>query len=139
MSVVLAAPALGIQIPDTALGENKIPPAMLEAPKALILTVEEHAVAAAEEAGLNPFRFKRLIKCESVWKEDAAGDNGTSFGVLQFKYPTFEMFNKKYNFEERDIMNPYHQIDLAVLMIRDGYISHWKNCGKKVGWIPAVK
>lgn len=140
MSVVMATPAWGIQIPDTKyITENPIVPVVLEAPKTPIVSIEEYAVAAAEESGLNPFRLKRLINCESVWKEDAAGDNGTSFGILQFKKPTFELFNKKYGFEGRDIMNPRHQIDLAALMIRDGYIFHWKNCGKKIGWIPTVK
>ena len=100
MSIVMAAPALGIQLPSSII-ESTIKnnsASALEAPKKAMLSVEEYAKAAAEDAGINTIKFKKLITCESVWKEDAAGDNGTSFGILQFKYPTFEMFNAKYKF-----------------------------------------
>ena len=133
MSVVLAA---GIQLPDSIhLGIDETQKVVLEAPKTAMVSVEEYAETAAYQAGIGPIKFKQLITCESIWREDAEGDNGTSFGILQFKHPTFEMFNKKYSFDERDIMNPYHQIDLAVMMISDGYIFHWKNCRRKIGWM----
>ncbi|MBI2055763.1 MAG: transglycosylase SLT domain-containing protein [Candidatus Sungbacteria bacterium] len=140
MSVVMAAPAIGIQLPESMLpAATQNTAIVLEAPKTGFISVENYAEKAAKDADIDPIKFKKLISCESVWKEDAAGDNGTSFGILQFKDPTFELFNKKYKFERRDIMNPQHQIDLAVLMISDGYIYHWKNCGKKIGWIPTAK
>ncbi len=133
----MAAPAFGIQIPDSLISNSMQPTAVvIEAPKASYMSIEDYAAAAATEAGISPIMFKHLIGCESVWHEDAAGDHGTSLGILQFKHPTFEMFNEKYGFKGRDIMNPYHQIDLAVLMIRDGYLGHWKNCGHKIGWLP---
>lgn len=137
MSVVMAAPAMGIQLPESMFPSPvQNTASVLEAPKTAFISTEDYAEKAADDANIDTIKFKKLISCESVWKEDAAGDNGTSFGILQFKDPTFELFNKKYKFEGRDIMNPQHQIDLAALMIRDGYIRHWKNCGKKIGWIP---
>ena len=106
----------------------------LSAPKTAFLTLEEYAEQAAQEAGVDPVRFQRLIRCESRWKEDAAGDNGTSFGILQFKKPTFELFLKKYPIPDADMDNPRHQIDLAAAMISNGYLGHWKNCSRKIGW-----
>lgn len=97
--------------------------------------IKEYAAYAADKEGLPPTLIQNLIRCESEWKLDALGDNGASQGLLQFKVPTFDLFSKKYGLEYYDIENPYHQIDLAALMISDGYINHWKNCGKKLGLI----
>lgn len=109
-------------------------PFALEAPKTPYLSLAIYAELAAEDAHISASKFKALIACESVWRETALGDNGTSIGILQFKDGTFTHFNKKYNFEDRTIHNPQHQIDLATLMIRDGYLFHWKNCARKIGW-----
>ena len=106
----------------------------LEAPKTPYYTLKEYAEAVARETKINPWKFKRLIKCESNWKETALGDNGRSFGILQFKEKTFEHFAEKYGFRELEIRNPYHQIDLAALMIKNGYLYHWENCAGKAGW-----
>ena len=65
-----------------------------------------------------------LIKKESNGNIYAIGDDGTSFGILQFKKQTFETFSKKYNLV-LDINNPEHQILLAKKMIGDGYGFHW--------------
>lgn len=109
-------------------------PFALEAPKTPYLSLVVYAELAAHDAHINASKFKALIACESVWRETALGDNGTSIGILQFKDGTFAHFNKKYNFENRTIQNPQHQIDLATLMIRDGYLFHWKNCARKIEW-----
>ena len=106
----------------------------LQAPKTAFLTLEEYAEHVAVEAGIDPVKFRRLITCESQWKEDAAGDQGTSLGLLQFKKPTFAHFTKKYNIADADMDDPRHQIDLAATMIADGYLHHWKNCSRKIGW-----
>jgi soluble lytic murein transglycosylase-like protein len=97
--------------------------------------IKDYAKDAAVRAGLNPTLIKDLIRCESEWRLDAKGDNGSSHGLLQFKVPTFELFSKKYGLDHYDIENPYNQVDLAALMIQDGYIYHWKNCGRKLGLI----
>ena len=97
--------------------------------------IRGYAEYAAENAGLAPSTIRDLIRCESEWKLDAKGDNGASHGILQFKVPTFELYTKKYELDGYDIENPFHQIDLAALMIKDGYIYHWKNCGRKLGLI----
>ena len=97
--------------------------------------IRGYAEYAAENAGLAPSTIRDLIRCESEWKLDAKGDNGASHGILQFKVPTFELYSKKYGLDGYDIENPFNQIDLAALMIKDGYIYHWKNCGRKLGLI----
>lgn len=99
------------------------------------MDIREFAERAAREAGLRTDLIQNLIRCESEWKLDAKGDNGASHGILQFKTPTFALFSKKYGLGDLEIENPYHQIELASLMIRDGYIIHWKNCGRKLGLI----
>ncbi|MFY9462594.1 MAG: transglycosylase SLT domain-containing protein [Candidatus Sungiibacteriota bacterium] len=123
--------------------QNPVPPASptdssyaLEAPKTPILSIEDYAEKTAAENNISPTRFRRLITCESRWKEDAAGDNGTSLGILQFKAATFAHFTKKYNLDAYDYgeQDPYEQMNLAARMIADGYLGHWKNCARKTGW-----
>lgn len=106
----------------------------IEAPKTSFLSIDEYARQAAYDAGIDSDKFQLLISCESHWQEDAAGDNNRSFGILQFQKETFTRFAKKYDLRLRDISDSYDQIDLAVLMIRDGYVSHWKNCARKIKW-----
>ncbi|MEK7541857.1 MAG: transglycosylase SLT domain-containing protein [Patescibacteria group bacterium] len=140
LTVALLTPSLAKEsqnIHDTPVSrapETSVPDA-LHAPKTAFLTIEDYAEEAAREAGIDPIRFQRLIMCESRWREDAAGDNGTSVGLLQFKEDTFAHFVKKYPAaSEADIRDPRRQIDLAAAMIADGYLHHWKNCSRKIGW-----
>lgn len=107
---------------------------LLQAPRTAFLTLEEYAEHAALEAGIDSGKFLRLIHCESRWQEDAAGDQGTSLGLLQFKKPTFAHFLRKYPIADAELLNPRHQIDLAARMIADGHLHHWKNCSRKIGW-----
>lgn len=137
--------ALALMIPNTAQEkQTPAPPAVssdtssaLEAPKSPMLSIEDYAEKIAEENNISPVRFKRLIACESRWVPDAAGDSGTSLGILQFKAPTFAQFAKKYNLDRYDYneQDPYQQMNLAARMISDGYLSHWKNCARKTGWM----
>jgi len=110
-------------------------PTALEAPKAAFLSIDEYAQKAAKDTGINPEWFLTLISCESNWKEDAAGDHNKSFGILQFQKATFARFSKKYDMESLDISNSYDQIDLAVLMIHDGYQDNWLRCGRRAGFV----
>lgn len=106
----------------------------LTAPKTPFVELKDYAETVAHDIGINPLKFRGLIACESQWDEDAQGDGGRSFGILQFQQQTFDEFTKKYDHEEFAIDNPLNQIDLAALMIRDGYIFHWKNCARKIRW-----
>lgn len=103
-----------------------------------LVTVADYAAETALERNIDPVRFQRLIACESQWKEDAAGDDNTSFGILQFKTSTFAHFTKKYMLKDLNIDNPRDQIDLAALMISNGHLKHWKNCARKTGWTQAL-
>ena len=106
---------------------------VLEAPKAPIVSIDEYAKQAAQDAGISAKKFLGLISCESEWKEDAVGDHHRSFGILQFQKETFRRFSKKYDLEMLHIASSFDQIDLASLMIRDGYEDHWFHCSRKVG------
>lgn len=120
--------------PPTAAVDGPAASDALEAPKTRFLSLEDYAHHTALEASIDPRQFQRLIACESRWKEDAAGDNGTSFGLLQFKKDTFSHFLNKYPIPDADLDNPRHQIDLAAAMIANGHLEHWKNCSSKIGW-----
>lgn len=124
--------------------QNPAPPASandfsyaLEAPKTPVVSIEDYAKKAAAENNISSAHFRHLITCESRWREDAAGDHGTSLGILQFKAPTFAQFAKKYDLDGYDyyLQDPYQQMDLAARMISDGYLAHWKNCARKTGWL----
>ena len=121
-------------LPPTLTPEVPAPIQTEVAAQELPLSITDYAQEAAEKQDINPERFKRLIACESQWKEDAAGDNGTSFGILQFKTPTFAHFTKKYQLEDLSIDNPRDQMDLAAQMIANGHLKHWKTCARKTGW-----
>lgn len=119
---------------QNAVSEKSNISSALYAPKTAFLALDEYAAEAARAAGIDPVQFQRLIACESQWKEDAVGDNGTSLGLLQFKKSTFAHFSRKYVIPDADVDNPHHQIDLSAGMIADGYLHHWKNCARKIGW-----
>ncbi len=137
--------ALALMVPNAAQEkQNPVPPASppdaayaMEAPKNPLLNIGDYAEKVAAENDISPTHFKRLISCESHWHEDAAGDHGTSLGILQFKALTFAQFVKKYGLDsyDYDLQDPYQQMDLAARMISDGYLSHWKNCARKTGWL----
>lgn len=65
-----------------------------------------------------------LIECESGGDEQAIGDEGRAYGILQFHEPTFTEFAQKYNIK-RDWKDPTSQIILAREMIADGYGYLW--------------
>lgn len=143
-SVVLAMALITHNLAKESQNDGSAPPkavyqesavgGALYAPKTAFLSLDEYAAHAARDAGIDPVQFQRLVMCESQWKEDAAGDNGTSLGLLQFKRTTFAHFSRKYVIQDADVDNPHHQIDLAAGMIADGYLHHWKNCSRKIGW-----
>ena len=105
----------------------------LQSPKAVVLDIDEYAQKAAQGTGIDSAKFLRLVNCESEWKEDAVGDHNRSFGILQFQKETFARFSKKYDMQSLDISDSYDQIDLAVLMLRDGYEENWFRCSRKIG------
>lgn len=136
LTAILFAPNLAKEAENSAEDPAKISPEIyaFEAPRTPFLTLEEYAEIVAKETKINPDKFRGLIECESNWEETAQGDSGNSIGVLQFKKETFRHFSQKYGLYDLERQNPYNQIDLAAMMIKNGYVSHWKNCAKKTGW-----
>ena len=94
----------------------------------------------AREAEIDEEKFLELISCESEWKVNAKGDYRSETGeymaqgILQFWVETFIGYNEFYQLGGK-WKNPRHQITLASWMIRDGEIGHWRNCGKKAGFV----
>ena len=73
----------------------------------------------AEKYGLNEKRFLKLIYCESTFDENAIGDNGKAFGLLQFHKPTFNQYC------EGDYYNMNDQLNCAAKMIKNGLSYKW--------------
>lgn len=74
-----------------------------------------------------------LIKYESSGNSEAIGDNGTSFGILQFKKSTFKNYCVEQFGYRDDIWNQEIQKECAAEMLDDNWnnIFHWttaKNC-----------
>lgn len=97
-----------------------------------MLDLRTYAQVRAIEEGVNPNKFFNLIDCESNWKEDAKGDGGKAFGILQFWKNTFDTFSHLYKMNG-DYYNNRDQINLALRMIRKGHASHWQNCARISG------
>jgi len=86
-----------------------------------------------------------LVQCESSGNQKAINQNdsdGTpSYGLLQFKPSTFEMFSKKYQVKG-DLMDPVAQRRIVERMTMDEKVK-FKNqfpaCVKKLGLPPQVR
>ena len=103
------------------------------------LSIINYADLSAKQNQIDSDYFRMLISCESSFKIDAAGDWRLedqiylSHGLFQFQKPTFYHYAKIYNITG-EWKNPYSQISLAALMIKDGLWYKWYNCGKRVGY-----
>ena len=73
----------------------------------------------------------KLIECESGWNEEAIGDHGKAYGLLQFWESTFELYKNKYGLPELEYKDSDDQITLAGIMINDGEEHNW-TCWKYV-------
>lgn len=84
----------------------------------------------------------KLVKCESGGRPEAINpkdrDNTPSYGLLQFKPTTFDMYKKRYNIEGF-MMDPQAQIKIVRRMMDDPKVI-WKNefpdCVSKLGYPP---
>ncbi|MEK6883748.1 MAG: transglycosylase SLT domain-containing protein [Nanoarchaeota archaeon] len=101
-----------------------------------------YAVLSAQTHNIDSNKFLMLISCESRFDEKAKGDfrSETSEymanGLLQMWEDTFNHFSQIYKIKGRyKELNPFTQIDISILMIRDGYVKRWYNCGLASGLI----
>ncbi len=71
----------------------------------------------------------RIGVCESHWYANAYNPKDTDglpkYGALQYRWSTFYGYAKKYGVENPNIWNPRQQIEVAVLMVRDGQAWQW--------------
>src|SRR3990167_5078295 len=99
------------------------------------LDLVHYSFQEAARLGVNPEKFIQLIECESRWKSDALGDFRSetkefmASGPLQWWRSSFDMYSKKYGLKG-DYKNPYDQVDLALLVLKDGGHKNWYNCMK---------
>ena len=68
----------------------------------------------------------KLIECESGFNPNAIGDEGTSFGIFQFKKSTWEKFCSG------NIWSVEDQTKCTIDILRDGGYDHWYNCFKQI-------
>ena len=103
-------------------------------------TIINYAVRSAEIHNIDSNKFLELISCESRFDEQALGDYSTTtkkhraLGLLQWHEGSFNSYSKNYNIKGAR-GDSFTQIDLAVLVIRDGGIGNWYTCGKRTGLI----
>lgn len=71
-------------IPSSDAQPVSIPPSP---PTYSTSTVAAYIKDAAQQHGLNPIAFSKVIGCESNFDASAVGDQGTSFGIAQIHLP----------------------------------------------------
>ncbi len=99
----------------------------------------DFAILQAKRQNINQQKFTDLINCESKWKANAKGDYSLeediykANGLLQFWRSTWNVQADLYDFERKDFLDPYRQMELSAIMLskKDGW-KHWYNCYK---WI----
>lgn len=81
--------------------------------------------------------MNRIVIAESGWQPEIKNASSSASGLFQFLDSTFKRYciggtddkGQDYGYHLTDSManknNPYIQTDCAVLMIRDGGLSHW--------------
>ena len=94
--------------------------------------LEAHLWEMAVKYNVDYEKMWKLIQQESSWNPQAKGDKGKAFGLLQFHKNTFQFYSNKYGHNDYLYYNPEHQIALAVEMISNGLIKHWKNSWQKI-------
>ena len=92
-----------------------------------LMSIEADYKMVLDEIGVNKEMLECLIWYESRNVEDAIGDAGRAFGVLQFWQSTFNQYKKRYGAEWLEYKNASHQIILADLMVREDInnLTHW--------------
>ena len=72
-----------------------------------------------------------LAVCESQLRTDAWGDHGLAYGLYQWHFISWVMYNKMYN-TELNILLPQDQIELTARVLKDGGENNWMNCWSKI-------
>lgn len=74
-----------------------------------------------------------LASCESTFNTKAYNPKDTdglpAYGLLQYKWTTFYTYAKKYGIDNPNIWDPNQQLELTLLMLRDGLKHQW-GCAK---------
>lgn len=75
--------------------------------------------------------LENIIKAESGGKHEGVwGDEGKSYGIVQFSKNTFEFLSEKSGIENLEWKNEYDQIVLLRWAIMNDFGSHWSTYEK---------
>ena len=91
-----------------------------------------------------------IMECESkgnpnaINRDDAKITGYPSIGLYQFQWKTWQVFAEKYKVLEnatkltykqtlKYLYNPVYNAAVAHGMIKNGFWTHWRNCGKQFG------
>jgi soluble lytic murein transglycosylase-like protein len=86
---------------------------------------EEVIREEAQKEGVDQDLLVSIARCESGFHPSVHNATSTASGLYQFLDSTWASQSAKYGITtQKD--DPYGQIELAVKMIRDGGLSHWK-------------
>lgn len=88
-------------------------------------TIEERIAAIADTHKVNRERLLGTLKCESNFKTDAVGDNGTSYGIAQIHLPSHPEITKE------QALDAEFSIDFAASEFAKGNAKKW-TCWRKL-------
>jgi soluble lytic murein transglycosylase-like protein len=93
-------------------------------------SLRQHMTRLCDETGVPEYLVARLVQAESEWNEKCVGgpnDNGTyDYGLCQINGDNLRDFPKQYyrGREPFDVMNPYHNLEVAIRHLADLYRGH---------------
>ena len=87
---------------------------------------------ATAKYGLDYDLLYNLAKCESnLIHEGQFGDKKLAYGIYQWHQGSWNQYNKKFGLN-LDRYKLEDQIEMTVLVIKDGGQQNWKNCWNKI-------
>lgn len=85
----------------------------------------------ADENGIDSDILISMAECESSVRHNGVyGDNGKSYGIMQFQRPTFDLFKGISGIDGLEYENEKDQIVLTAWAVKNGFGDHW-TCYRK--------
>ena len=104
----------------------------LQANSGLLWGIKKQLWEATAKYGLDYDLLYNLAKCESnLIHEGQFGDKKLAYGIYQWHQGSWNQYNKKFGLN-LDRYKLEDQIEMTVLVIKDGGQQNWKNCWNKI-------
>lgn len=87
-------------------------------------SIQQQVEYFSELNDIDPKLISKIIQCESQGKENALGDGGRAFGIMQYHKASFINHSEIYG-EELDYYSTYDQIKLGTWAIANGRGNEW--------------